>query len=118
LIDKLAEVIVSKNRKKFYSERQTETGRPSYLPTTMLKLYVYGYFNGISSSRKLEAESYRNIEIRWLLGELTPDHWTISNYRKENGEEIKFLTREIPVLRSFFDIIICYKISEDKVIHF
>lgn len=94
LIDSLIELIVSKNRNQFYPERPSETGRPAYLPTTMLKLYVYGYFNGISSSRKLEAETHRNIELRWLLGELTPDHWTISNYRKDNGERIKLFTKE------------------------
>jgi hypothetical protein len=59
----------------------------------MLKLYLYGYFNGIKSSRKLEVETHRNKEVIWLVGGLTPDHWTISQYRKEHGEDIKFLTK-------------------------
>lgn len=60
----------------------------------MLKLYLYGYFNGINSSRKLEVETHRNKEVIWLLGDLRPDHWTISNYRKEKGENIKFVTKK------------------------
>lgn len=59
-------------------------GRPGYNPKTMLKLYLYGYFNGIRSSRKLEKESKRNIELFWLLKNLTPDFRTISDFRKDN----------------------------------
>jgi DNA-directed RNA polymerase subunit N (RpoN/RPB10) len=60
----------------------------------MLKLYLYGYFNGISSSRKLEVETHRNKEAIWLMKGLQPDHWTISNYRKDNGEDIKYVTKQ------------------------
>jgi len=95
LIDAIIESIVETNPDYFYQYRETNVGRPKYHPATMLKLYIYGYFNGISSSRKLEAETYRNKELIWLLGELTPDHWTISNYRKENAEAIKFVTKRI-----------------------
>jgi len=94
IIDLIIDQIVKSNPNKFIKQRHTEVGRPSYSPSILLKLYLYGYLNGISSSRKLEAETYRNIEVIWLLGELRPDHWTISNYRKEHGEQIKFITRE------------------------
>ena len=93
VIDKIVESIILNNRKIFEKEKKTEAGRPAYDDSTMQKLYLYGYFNGISSSRKLETETYRNIEVIWLLGSLRPDHWTISNYRKENGEKIKSLTK-------------------------
>lgn len=94
IIDLVVEKIVLSNPEKFIRQRETEVGRPAYSPQTLLKLYLYGYLNGISSSRKLETETYRNIELLWLLGKLKPDHWTISNYRKEQGDEIKLVTRE------------------------
>lgn len=61
------------------------TGRPPYDPADLLKLYLYGYLNRIRSSRKLERESHRNIEVLWLLKRLTPDFKTIANFRRENG---------------------------------
>jgi len=94
IIDKIVDSIVASAKDKFDKPRQTETGRPKYQESTLIKLYLYGYFNGISSSRKLEAETYRNKEVIWLLGNLTPDHWTISNYRKESGENIKYVTKK------------------------
>jgi transposase len=94
IIDMIIEAIVSKNQERYEKVRETETGRPKYRSAEMLKLYIYGYFNGISSSRKLEVETYRNKEVIWLLGNLRPDHWTISNYRKENGEIIKYVTKK------------------------
>ena len=57
--------------------------RKAYSPSTFLKLYIYGYLNGISSSRKLERETHRNIELIWLLGDLSPDFKTIADFRKD-----------------------------------
>lgn len=94
IMDKIIDEIVSANKEIFEKERKTEAGRPAYQDRTLLKLYIYGYFNGISSSRKLEIETHRNKEVIWLLGELRPDHWTISNYRKENGDKIKLVTKK------------------------
>lgn len=94
ILDQIVESIVENNIEKFEKVRTTGAGRPRYHSATMLKLYLYGYFNGISSSRKLEIETHRNKELIWLLGGLKPDHWTISNYRKENSEEIKFVTKK------------------------
>ena len=94
IIDAIVDSIILSNKEIFEKARETEAGRPGYHPTIVLKLYIYGYFNGISSSRKLEVETQRNKEVIWLLGNLTPDHWTISNYRKENGETIKFATKK------------------------
>src|SRR6476646_8089647 len=61
------------------------TGRPSYHPSILLKLYIYGYLNRVQSSRRLEREAGRNVEVLWLLGRLAPDHKTIADFRKDNG---------------------------------
>src|SRR6202161_2550305 len=61
------------------------TGRPAYHPSTMLKLYIYGYLTRVQSSRRLEREAGRNVEVMWLLGRLAPDHKTIADFRKDNG---------------------------------
>lgn len=66
----------------------SKTGRPPYNPKDMLKLYIYGYFNGIRTSRKLEKECKRNIELMWLLQSLTPDDKTISDFRKDNKKAV------------------------------
>jgi transposase len=65
------------------------TGRPSYHPSCLLKLYIYGYLNRVQSSRRLEREAGRNVEVMWLLGRLAPDHKTIADFRKDNGGAIK-----------------------------
>jgi transposase len=65
------------------------TGRPGYHPATLLKLYVYGYLNRVQSSRRLEREAGRNLELLWLLGRLAPDHKTIADFRKDNGPALK-----------------------------
>src|SRR6186997_2575613 len=65
------------------------TGRPSYHPSVLLKLYVYGYLNRVQSSRRLEREAGRNVEVMWLTGRLTPDHKTIADFRKDNGPAIR-----------------------------
>src|SRR5262245_24547853 len=65
------------------------TGRPSYHPSVLLKLYIYGYLNRVQSSRRLEREALRNVEVMWLLGRLAPDHKTIADFRKDNGRAIR-----------------------------
>src|ERR1700738_1622680 len=65
------------------------TGRPSYHPSVLLKLYIYGYLNRVQSSRRLEREAGRNIEVMWLMGRLVPDHKTIADFRKDNGPAIR-----------------------------
>jgi transposase len=65
------------------------TGRPSYHPSVLLKLYIYGYLNRIQSSRRLEREAGRNVEVMWLTGRLAPDHKTIADFRKDNGQAIR-----------------------------
>ena len=65
------------------------TGRPSYFPAPLLKLYIYGYLNRVHSSRRLEREAGRNVEVMWLLARLAPDHKTIADFRKDNGPGIK-----------------------------
>ena len=65
------------------------TGRPSYHPAVLLKLYIYGYLNRVQSSRRLEREAGRNVEVMWLTGRLIPDHKTIADFRKDSGPGIK-----------------------------
>src|SRR6266498_1479022 len=65
------------------------TGRPSYHPSVLLKLYIYGYLNRVQSSRRLEREAGRNVEVMWLTGRLIPDHKTIADFRKDNGRAIR-----------------------------
>ena len=65
------------------------TGRPSYHPSVLLKLYIYGYVNRVQSSRRLEREAGRNVEVMWLTCRLIPDHKTIADFRKDNGLAIK-----------------------------
>ena len=82
-----------------------ENGRPAYHPSDLLKLYIYGYMNRVRSSRGLEKECCRNIEVMWLLNSLQPDHNTISNFRKENGKAIKNVFRSTVSLARHFDLI-------------
>jgi transposase len=65
------------------------TGRPSYHPSVLLKLYIYGYLDRVQSSRRLEREAGRNVELMWLLGRLVPDHKTVADFRKDNGVAIR-----------------------------
>src|SRR5262245_54094056 len=65
------------------------TGRPSYHPSVLLKLYIYGSLNRVQSSRRLEREAGRNVEVMWLTGRLAPDHKTIADFRKDNGAAIR-----------------------------
>ena len=74
------------------------TGRPAYHPATLLKIYVYGYLNRVQSSRRLERECQRNIELVWLTGRLMPDFKTVADFRKDNGEAIRKVCREFVVL--------------------
>jgi transposase len=73
----------------FASVNPRSTGRPSYHPSILLKLYIYGYLNRVQSSRRLECEAGRNVEVMWLTGRLVPDHKTIANFRKDNGPAIR-----------------------------
>ena len=81
-----------------------DTGRPSYNPSDLLKLYVYGYLNQVRSSRKLERECYRNIEVMWLMKKLAPDHKTIADFRKDNVDCIKPVFKEFVYLCRSLDL--------------
>jgi len=74
------------------------TGRPAYHPAVLLKLYIYGYLNRVQSSRRLEREAQRNVELMWLTGRLMPDFKTIANFRKDNGRAIRNVCRQFIVL--------------------
>ena len=81
-----------------------ETGRPSYHPSVLLKLYVYGYLNRVQSSRRLEREAGRNVEVMWLTERLEPDHKTIADFRKDSGPAIRRVCREFVVLCRRLDL--------------
>ncbi len=91
-----------------------QQGRPSYNPADLLKRYIYGYMNSIRSSRRLEKESYRNIEVIWLLKNLRPDHNTIARFRKDNPKAIKRVFRESVNLARNFDLIGAVLIAGDS----
>ncbi len=79
-------------------------GRPAYHPIILLKIYVYGYFNQVHSSRRLEREAQRNIELMWLIGRLAPDFKTIADFRKDNREAIRLVCREFVMLCKQFGL--------------
>jgi transposase len=82
----------------FTKARCADTGRPPYDPAVLLKLYLYGYLHRVRSSRLLEAESGRNVEVIWLLGKLTPDFKTIADFRKDNLKPLRAVARQFTVL--------------------
>ena len=73
------------------------TGRPSYHPSILLKFYIYGYLNRVQSSRRLEREAGRNVEVMWLTGRLSPDHKTIADFRKDNGRALREVCAQFDV---------------------
>jgi len=80
------------------------TGRPSYHPAVLLKVYIYGYLNRIQSSRRLECECQRNLELMWLTGRLAPDFKTIADFRRDNGKTIRNVCRQFVVLCRQLDL--------------
>ena len=98
-----------------------QTGRPGYHPATMLKLYIYGYLNRIQSSRRLEKEAHRNVELMWLLERLTPDFKTIADFRKNNGKGIKNACRTFIDLcrqmQMFTDVVVAIDGSKFKAVN-
>src|SRR5450432_3777165 len=75
-----------------------DTGRPPHDPAALLKLYLYGYLHRVRSSRLLEAECQRNVEVLWLLGKLAPDFKTIADFRKDNLQPLKAVARQFTLL--------------------
>ena len=73
----------------FVRSAAARTGRPGYHPAVLLKLFIYGYLNRIPSSRRLECEAGRNVELMWLTGRLVPDHKTIADFRRDNGPGVR-----------------------------
>lgn len=86
-----------------FKTEPADTGRPAYHPSTMLKLFIYGYLNRLQSSRRLEREAGRNVELMWLLGRLAPDFKTIADFRKNNTKAITRVCREF--------VLICRKLN-------
>jgi len=82
----------------FDGVKPAATGRPAYHPSTLLKIYLYGYLNRVQSSRRLEREAQRNIELMWLTGRLAPDFKTIANFRRDNGPAIRAVCAQFVVL--------------------
>src|SRR5712672_1961484 len=80
------------------------TGRPGYHPSTLLKIYLYGYLNRIQSSRRLERDAPRNIELMWLTRRLAPDFKTIADFRKDNGPAIRATSRQFIALCRRLDL--------------
>lgn len=90
-----------------------DRGRPSYHPGMLLKLYIYGYLNRVPSSRRLERECQRNIEMIWLTGQLAPDFKTIADFRKDNGNAIREVCREFVSLCRKLDLLSAASVAID-----
>lgn len=105
----------------FHRVQPKQTGRPGYHPATLLKLYIYGYLNRIQSSRRLEKETHRNIELMWLLERLQPDFKTIADFRKDNGKGIKNACRQFVelcrTLNMFSDAVFAIDGSKFKAVN-
>jgi transposase len=97
----------------FVGVQPLDTGRPGYHPGTMLKLYIYGYLNRLPSSRRLERECQRNIEMIWLTGQLAPDFKTIADFRKDNGKAIREVCREFVALCRKLDLLSAASVAID-----
>src|ERR1700745_124455 len=82
-----------------------DTGPLCYRPSTLLKIYIYGYLNRVQSSRRLEREAQRNVEVVWLTGRLMPDFKTIADFRKDNGEAIRKVRRAFVLLCRRLDLL-------------
>jgi transposase len=80
------------------------TGRPGYAPADLLKLYIYGYLNRVRSSRRLEAETHRNVEVIWLLRHLKPDFKTIADFRRDNRKAFRAVFRQFTLLCRELDL--------------
>jgi len=97
------------------------TGRPAYHPASLLKIYIYGYLNRIQSSRRLEKEAQRNVELMWLTGRLMPDFKTIADFRKDNGKAIRSVCRQFVVLCQqlglFSEALVCIDGSKFKAVN-
>lgn len=97
------------------------TGRPAYHPATLLKIYIYGYLNRIQSSRRLERETQRNVELVWLTGRLSPDFKTIADFRKDNGTAIRRVCSEFVALcrrlRLFSEAMVAIDSSKFKAVN-
>ena len=97
------------------------TGRPSYHPAVLLKIYVYGYLNRVQSSRRLEREAQRNVELMWLTGRLAPDFKTIADFRRDHGDAIRKVCREFVLLcrrlKLFTDGIVAIDGSKFKAVN-
>jgi transposase len=90
-----------------------ETGRPAYHPSVLLKLYVYGYLNRVQSSRRLEREAGRNVEVMWLLGHLVPDHKTVADFRKDGGRAIRKVCARFVELCREMDLLVKASVAID-----
>ncbi|SFB13560.1 Transposase [Collimonas sp. OK607] len=88
----------------FSGAKPAQTGRPSYHPSVLLKIYIYGYLNRVQSSRRLEREAQRNIEVMWLTSRLTPDFKTIADFRKNNGPAISKVCRQFVLMCRNLDL--------------
>ena len=105
----------------FERAEPASTGRPAYSPATLLKIYVYGYLNRVQSSRRLETEAQRNLELIWLTGRLAPDFKTIADFRRDNGEAIRRVCKEFVLLcrrmKLFTDGIVAIDGSKFKAVN-
>src|SRR5215475_9442443 len=97
----------------FQRATPTTTGRPAYNPADLLKLYLYGYLYRLRSSRRLEQETHRNVEVLWLLKKLRPDHKTIADFRKHHLKPLRQVCREFTMLCKQLDLFAGERVAID-----
>src|SRR4249920_2189901 len=97
----------------FVGVQPLDTGRPGYHPRVLLKIYIYGYLNRVPSSRRLERDCQRNIEMIWLTGQLAPDFKTIADFRKDNGTALREVCREFVALCRKLDLLSAASVAID-----
>jgi transposase len=113
LIDLIVDKVVQENPEECKRYEVLAAGPQTYRTETLLKLFIYGYYNLIKSSRKLENETYRNNELIWLLGNLHPDHWTIATFRRKFGKLIMYATKLFKKFLRHNDYIDLEKVAVD-----
>ena len=107
------------NARGFSRAAPVLTGRPAYHPAVLLKIYIYGYLNRIASSRRLERECQRNVELIWLTGRLAPDFKTIADSRRDSGAAIRKVCRQFimlcPELKLFTQAVVAIDCSQSRL---
>jgi transposase len=112
-IETYVDTLNLKSLKYTHTQESSIAGQPAYDPAGLLKLYIYGYMHGIRSSRKLEREAHRNLEVIWLIEGQLPSYKTIANFRKNNSQALKSSNRDFVMLCKELNLLGCEVVAVD-----